>query len=214
MFSVTVANNTADSDGDGDGDGGGIYAPTLGTFNARNSLFGNNRDLSGAGTVHPDCSGLFFGVGYNLIEDVAGCTLGGSQVGYVTGLDPDLGPLQGNGGSTLTRALLAGSPAIDAGNPLRLHRSQRPRAGHRPARLLAQRPLRHRRLRVRLARHADPGPTRRRPRRRRARSPAPERQPAPSRRRAARPRPAPRRGPPPSPIPHPCRRPPRPLPAR
>lgn len=118
MFSVTVANNTADSDGDGDGDGGGIYAPPLGTFNARNSLFGNNSDLSGAGTVHPDCSALLFGVGYNLIEDVAGCTLGGAQTGYVTGFDPDLGPLQGNGGSTLTRALLAGSPAIDAGNPL------------------------------------------------------------------------------------------------
>jgi hypothetical protein len=67
--------------------------------------------------VFPDCSGVLFGVGYNLIENVAGCTLGGTRVGNVTGLDPDLGPLQGNGGGTLTRALLAGSPAINAGNP-------------------------------------------------------------------------------------------------
>lgn len=69
--------------------------------------------------MFPDCSGLLFGVGYNLIENTDGCTLGGALAGYVTGLDPNLGPLQGNGGGTLTRALLAGSPAIDAGNPLR-----------------------------------------------------------------------------------------------
>jgi CSLREA domain-containing protein len=117
LFNVTIANNTADSDGNDDGDGGGISAVPLGTVDARNSLIGNNRDLSGAGTVHPDCSGSLFGVGYNLIEDVTGCSLDGALVGYVTGLDPDLGALQGNGGGTLTRELLSGSPAIDAGNP-------------------------------------------------------------------------------------------------
>jgi len=31
--------------------------------------------------------------------------------------DPMLGPLQNNGGPTLTMALPSGSPAIDAGNP-------------------------------------------------------------------------------------------------
>lgn len=31
--------------------------------------------------------------------------------------DPMLGPLQNNGGPTLTQALLDGSPAIDSGNP-------------------------------------------------------------------------------------------------
>ena len=34
----------------------------------------------------------------------------------ITGQDPLLGPLQDNGGPTFTHALLAGSPAIDAGN--------------------------------------------------------------------------------------------------
>jgi len=39
----------------------------------------------------------------------------GIQISY--GLDPLLGPLANNGGSTLTHALLPGSPAIDAGDP-------------------------------------------------------------------------------------------------
>src|SRR6185436_3105556 len=33
----------------------------------------------------------------------------------LVGVDPMLGPLQDNGGQTFTRALLAGSPAIDSG---------------------------------------------------------------------------------------------------
>jgi hypothetical protein len=53
--------------------------------------------------------------GYNLSNDDGG--------GYLTGLgdqintDPLLGPLQDNGGTTLTHALLPGSPAINAGDP-------------------------------------------------------------------------------------------------
>ena len=41
--------------------------------------------------------------------------MGGSA--EITGQDPKLGPLTNNGGPTETRALLHGSPAIDAGNP-------------------------------------------------------------------------------------------------
>ena len=41
--------------------------------------------------------------------------MGGSA--DITGQDPKLGPLTNNGGPTETRALLHGSPAIDAGNP-------------------------------------------------------------------------------------------------
>jgi hypothetical protein len=53
--------------------------------------------------------------GYNLSSDDGG--------GYLTGpgdqinTDPLLGPLQDNGGPTLTHALLPGSPAINAGDP-------------------------------------------------------------------------------------------------
>lgn len=52
---------------------------------------------------------------YNLSSDDGG--------GYLTGpddqinTDPLMGPLQDNGGLTLTHALLLGSPAIDAGDP-------------------------------------------------------------------------------------------------
>ena len=42
------------------------------------------------------------------------CTVNG---GGVTIADPKLRPLQNNGGPTQTHALLAGSPAIDAGDP-------------------------------------------------------------------------------------------------
>ncbi len=50
------------------------------------------------------------------------------QVGAVLGPDPLLGPLAFNGGTTRTHALLAGSPAIDAGsNPLGAHDGS---AGH------------------------------------------------------------------------------------
>ena len=49
---------------------------------------------------------------HNLIEDGSG---GIGLTDTLTG-DPDLGPLADNGGPTQTMALLAGSPAIDAGD--------------------------------------------------------------------------------------------------
>jgi hypothetical protein len=51
--------------------------------------------------------------GFNLSSD-ASCDLDGA--GDLNGVDPKLGALQNNGGPTLTMALLAGSPAIDAGS--------------------------------------------------------------------------------------------------
>ena len=51
--------------------------------------------------------------GHNLDS---GSTCGFGAAGDLSGLDPMLGPLQNNGGSTPTHALLAGSPAIDAGS--------------------------------------------------------------------------------------------------
>jgi predicted outer membrane repeat protein len=54
-------------------------------------------------------------LGYNLSNDNASGFLTGP--GDQTNIDPMLGPLQDNGGPTLTHALLPGSPAIDAGDP-------------------------------------------------------------------------------------------------
>jgi hypothetical protein len=55
------------------------------------------------------------GQGWNLIESTANCLISGTTYGNVTGTDPRLAPLEGDGGRTQTRALLPGSPAIDAG---------------------------------------------------------------------------------------------------
>jgi hypothetical protein len=53
--------------------------------------------------------------GYNISSDNGGGFLTGP--GDQINTDPLLGPLQNNGGSTATHALLPGSPAIDAGDP-------------------------------------------------------------------------------------------------
>jgi hypothetical protein len=70
----------------------------------------------------PDPTTIFLGSqGYNLIGDMTRCavdTIVGEQLGTgTTPIDAKLGALQNNGGVTPTHALLAGSPAIDAGNP-------------------------------------------------------------------------------------------------
>ncbi len=51
--------------------------------------------------------------GHNLSDDGT-CVF--TSIGDITKVDANLGPLQDNGGPTLTHALLDGSPAIDAGN--------------------------------------------------------------------------------------------------
>lgn len=117
LYNVTLTNNTADSNGDNDGDGGGAYIfSSDGTLIATHSIIGGNIDGSTTSNQHPDCSGDLTGAGYNLIANTSGCTLTGDTTGTVTGLSPNLGPLQDNDGPTFTHALLVGSPAIDAGN--------------------------------------------------------------------------------------------------
>jgi hypothetical protein len=75
------------------------------------------------GTTRDDVSGPLDPSGdYNLIGDGTGMTglsngVNGNLVGSADNpIDPQLGPLDDNGGPTLTHALLSGSPAIDAGN--------------------------------------------------------------------------------------------------
>jgi predicted outer membrane repeat protein len=118
LYNVTITNNTADSDGNGAGNGGGVSVNGLvtATLTARNSLIAGNFDSS-TSTQQPDCSGTLTSDGYNLIRDTTGCTITGNTTGNLTGQAAILSPLQDNGGPTLTHALLALSPAIDAGNP-------------------------------------------------------------------------------------------------
>src|SRR5206468_141935 len=71
----------------------------------------------------PDVGGVIGAAFNNLIGDGGGSTgladgVNGNRVGtHARPFDPQVGPLQDNGGLTLTLALLPGSPAIDAGTP-------------------------------------------------------------------------------------------------
>lgn len=132
LTASTVSNNTAES-------GAGIV--TSGTLSLTNSTISSNSATFIVGGVFnqfgsvnidntiiagntapntPDVFGPFISQGYNLIGVGDGSTgFGGvgDQVGTLgSPLDPKLGPLADNGGPTKTHALLAGSPAIDAGN--------------------------------------------------------------------------------------------------
>jgi CSLREA domain-containing protein len=113
LYNVTVANNITDIDGDDFGDGGGI-ANVGGWVLSKNTLFGGNSDMGGQA---PDFSGTLISQGYNLIQSTTGYTVTGILSGNLIGVNPNFGPLQNNGGPTLTHALLFGSPAIDAGDP-------------------------------------------------------------------------------------------------
>ncbi|NIP85808.1 MAG: hypothetical protein GTO03_09700 [Planctomycetales bacterium] len=93
------------------GPGGGISAG--GTVNVENTIIAGNTDPGGD---PDDCSGTLTSQGYNLVEDLTDCTIGGDTTGNVTGQDPRLSPLADNGGSTQTHALRSISPAIDAGS--------------------------------------------------------------------------------------------------
>ncbi len=115
LYNVTVVNNRASG---GDGSGGGVYASES-TLNWKNTLIAGNTNANGI----ENCTGTVTSQGYNLMT-YAGmyCALEGGenvmtdQYG-LTESDVKLGPLQKNGGSTMTHALLDGSRAIDMGNP-------------------------------------------------------------------------------------------------
>lgn len=119
LANLTIAGNVADADADGVGGGGGLWASRV---HLANSIVAGNDDLSG--NNQPDCAGLEIqSLGYNLVgvlgnECVLNETTPTSQTGTAASpLDPLLDTVANNGGPTNTRALLAGSPAIDAGNP-------------------------------------------------------------------------------------------------
>ena len=107
LTNSTLSGNTASGGGGSGGSGGGIT--NFGTLTLTNSII--------AGNSGGDCDGSTTSLGYNLIGNNTGCSFtaaAGDLVGNgANPIDPLLGPLQDNGGSTLTHALLDGSPAID-----------------------------------------------------------------------------------------------------
>ncbi|MEJ2266870.1 MAG: CSLREA domain-containing protein [Anaerolineales bacterium] len=98
LTNVTVAENEA---GDLPTPGGGI----VGTATLVNTIVSNN--LGG------NCIGSITSAGHNIDSED---TCGFDQESDFVNTDPRLGPLQDNGGGTLTQALIYGSPAIDAGD--------------------------------------------------------------------------------------------------
>lgn len=108
LYFSTVAGNLADSDNDGD-DGGGLW--NAGQLTLRGVLLAENY----AGADLNDCatSVALSSLGYNLLSTSTGCTLSGVPTGNLLDVDPRLQLLHNNGGPTLTRALPAGSPAIN-----------------------------------------------------------------------------------------------------
>ena len=65
----------------------------------------------------PDCSGDWTSGGHNILGTKTGCTWTDGP-GDMFGVDPKLAPLADNGGATLTHALVKGSPAINAADPV------------------------------------------------------------------------------------------------
>jgi hypothetical protein len=114
LTNVTITNNTADSDNMGGGVAGGIEIFAGTTVNVKNTIVAGNKQRT-TGSVPDDCFGTLTSQGFNLIQTVASCTVAGTTTGNLTGVNPNLGPLANNGGTTQTHALLSGSPAINAG---------------------------------------------------------------------------------------------------
>jgi len=90
-----------------------ILRPIGGTIDIRGALLISNTILRAAadGSIAYSFGSRSFGCNLSNDHDIHLLTAPGDRIG----IDPALGPLQDNGGPTYTHALLAGSPAIDAG---------------------------------------------------------------------------------------------------
>jgi hypothetical protein len=127
---LTIVNSTISGNSIGDpdyGNGGGIAASSVTLLNS--TVTGNSAATCGGvcgGTVgigntilNANAAGNIDGSvtshGYNISSDDGGGHLNGP--GDQINTDSLLGPLQDNGGPTLTHLPMPGSPAIDAGDP-------------------------------------------------------------------------------------------------
>lgn len=115
--STITLNDSLNSSGDGILLSGGVATLTS------TIVAGNVGDVDVSGSTFTDGGNNLIGnsSASNIVAN--GTTIGG---GLFPNVDPLLGALDDNGGTTLTHALLAGSPALDAGsNPLNLSTDQR-----------------------------------------------------------------------------------------
>jgi hypothetical protein len=104
----TIAGN-AIQDGS-TGAGGGVAILNDAVIDLSNTIIAGN-----AAGLGPDLVGQLASSGYNLIGDPTDAS--GFADTDLLNVDPQLGPLQNNGGHTATMAPACGGPAIDAGDP-------------------------------------------------------------------------------------------------
>jgi hypothetical protein len=109
LNSSTISNNSAGFAA------GGVRNRFSGTLTLKNTIIAGNRARFGA-DCHTSFPATTVSLGYNLLGSSSYCRLT-SSTGDIFSSAPLLGPLQDNGGTTETHALLEGSPAIDGGNP-------------------------------------------------------------------------------------------------
>jgi len=115
-YNATLVYNGAETEPTSSTKAGGVSSDNSGTVNLRNTLLaGNYHDNS----FEPaDCTGNITSYGFNLFGENPPCSVftGTGSWDVINSLAL-IGPLQNNGGPTLTHALLAGSNAIDSGDP-------------------------------------------------------------------------------------------------
>jgi hypothetical protein len=132
---VTIVNSTISGNSAGDA-GGGIYfygvsegaTISFSTIANNSALYGGNLVnngnavtignsiiADGTAPTDPDLAGGEYTINYSLIETPGDAAFSGT--GNITGVDPQLGPLQNNGGPTQTQLPAPTSPVIDAGDP-------------------------------------------------------------------------------------------------
>jgi hypothetical protein len=107
---VTITDNTSTASHGG----GGIYNESAASaVSLSHALLADNLDASGLLLADGDCAGA-------ITSTAPGCNILGplghghcAVTGSFTAAEPLFGPLQDNGGPTPTRALLAGSPAVN-----------------------------------------------------------------------------------------------------
>jgi uncharacterized repeat protein (TIGR01451 family) len=114
LQNVTVVENEA-------GAGGGVASAGFAVVSLQNTIIALNR----GGPDYPDCYSNGYpleSTGHNLIGKRASCPYtpnASDLIGTLSlPIDPLLGALQDNGGSTVTHLPALGSPAVDAGSPL------------------------------------------------------------------------------------------------
>lgn len=132
----TINLNNSTLSGNSASSGGGMYLSGAGSVIRSSTIYNNDDgmvvfgpgsdiDMKNSiisGNIGSDCDSPFptpsnlISNGYNVLGSLGTCVLTGPQTGDASG-NPMLAALADNGGNTPTHALLAGSPAIDNGDP-------------------------------------------------------------------------------------------------